>query len=314
MDSSFERPFIAIEQIPRNLVPQSEGIGQYDITGSGLIPVTIADLLHGSIRCRRRMQISFSGTEQSYIGKVVENPDRRILGGYSLSSSGFTNASTAHQFHYKNEQVVLEDVVTPVLWPSAQISDAYSVVGNPLMRLNIENDAYIRANRLDYIPKYFSPGNSNTGEVPSPLGFVSGGTQGQGILTAIATTGELTAGGGVNTGGSVVTNRYYPIEGHLVPGDLPLFGEMKGFEMRSKGEQLATETIVGNLKPFDYESINIWLRQGVGANITIFTEKIGLYNNRAARPATVDEPLVAGAKPDPTSSFISVVTTSTPQL
>jgi hypothetical protein len=112
----------------------------------------------------------------------------------------------------------------------------------------------------------------------------SSGPGGEGKFSAKQSLGGSSAG----LLGNVLTY-YYPIEGRLEAGGVPIIGEIGKIRLTPEDARLETGTVVGDLSLIQSpKTLNIWLRQGIGANFTVYTEKIGVYSDAPAKERNGD--------------------------
>jgi hypothetical protein len=234
------------------------------------------------------MLISFSGTTQPYLGVLTENPKRQILGGFALSSDGFVVNDSNKKFQYSNESIVIAEATMPLVMPAEQEVGALTTTFSSIVQANVRRQSYIRYDRPDFIPAFdvgVQPdGSPSGGQLINTVGMYSSGPGGEGKFAARQSFGGGT-GGALN---NVLTN-FYPIEGRLEAGGVPIIGEIGKIRLTPEDARLETGTVVGDLSLVQSpKTLNIWLRQGIGANFTVYTEKIGVYSDAPAKEANGD--------------------------
>jgi hypothetical protein len=287
-DTTYNAPFIVDNTTTGNIAASEAGNSNFDLDLYRTISVTAADILHGSVNYRQRMLISFSGTTQEYIGVVTENPKRQFLGGFALSNDGFVVNESNRKFQYINESIVISEGVIPIVMPSEQSVGALSSISPAPIRLNVGRDSFIKYDRNDFVPIFdvgVTPGGAASGgQFVNTVGMYSSGAGGEGRFSARQSLGGSSAGllGNVQT-------YFYPIEGRVEAGGLPIIGDIGTIKLFPFDSQVDSGTLVGDLELITApKSINIWLRQGVGATFSVYTERLGLYQDSSAKTSNPD--------------------------
>lgn len=296
-NTTYDAPLEITNTLQGNIATTGEGNTDFDLDLFPTIPVTVGDLMHGSISYRQRLLISFAGASQPYIGIVIENPRRQILGGFALSRDGFIVNDSNKKFQYLNESIVIDEGVIPLIAPSIQRPPAMATSFPVDFRANTRYDSYVRVTRPDYgfvsSPGVDVDGNPSEGQVANSVTYYNRGA----LQEAVLAVRRIEINPATALPGQVPI-RFYPVEGQIPQAGLPIIGQIGKIFLSPAGETPATETIVGDLNVVTtVKTINIWLRQGVSAVFTVYTEKIGVYQNADARSGSL--PVVLDSQPIP---------------
>jgi hypothetical protein len=307
LDTTYAAPIEVTNTTSGSIAASTEGNGNFDLDLFTTIPITVADILHGSVRYRQRMLISFSGTTQPYLGVLTENPKRQILGGFALSSDGFVVNDSNKKFQYSNESIVINEGVIPLIAPSIQRPPAMATSFPVEFRANTRYDSYIRVTRPDYAfvssPGVDVDGNPSEGQAANVLTYYNRGA----LQEAVLAVRRIEINPATALPGQVPI-KFYPVEGQIPQAGLPIIGQIGKIFLSPAGETPATETIVGDLNVVTtVKKINIWLTQGVGAVFTLYTEKIGVYQNADARSGSLPVALDSQPIPERALSFGEIV-------
>jgi hypothetical protein len=106
VQSTLEDPYRLIFEEDGYLDYSDDGLAQLDYSWTNTFPVDVLDYQAGQLQFIYELSLTFAGTDQNYIGQVIENPTRRQFGSYCFAREGFIEADSRGIFEYDLTRLV----------------------------------------------------------------------------------------------------------------------------------------------------------------------------------------------------------------
>lgn len=274
-DSSLEEPYRLIYEEDAQVDSSSDGYSLYDFSWTNNFPVDILDYQAGELQYLYEMSFTFFGLDQTYIGKVFENPARQLFGSYCFEREGFIEAGSKGKFEYE---------FTRITWKS----EVYRLSANQASRpktLQLGALPLWETQPLQVIPL------QTYGQVePVPLTARSVGSE-EGWGGGIFNSGELIYTWNTESDAELEITKRFPVI-PTAPLETTIAAEQLKFKLE-KAELLLNEKLGRYSNSIDLGTIELvrerskiflTLYQGVSANITFKIYQCGLYRTLTPLP------------------------------
>lgn len=263
-----------------NIPASNDGPRKFDIAINNTFPLDKLDFAVGKIKVKYELELEFSGTEQTYIGKVFENPDRFQFGTYCLSRNGFVKAETRHLLEYKKQLIT---------WDSEIYYLSLNIAAMPRTIRDIERGTIELLN--DTRIEFGIDGEMEIGTLTAYLVYNDGGRGGIfGTLAGSDGAGDLnstTFNGAWRADDDCKINIRKIIPGTPLSGVIGIETiSLKGFSLQKLGEQLYDiSDKTGEITLYkEMDKIHFHLYQGIGAEGTLKSIKCGVFQSETPNP------------------------------
>lgn len=273
--STLAVPYREIYTADRQIPAEAQGYGMYDLSWNNEIDLDIMDYQAGDIQLHYQLSITLTNVNQSYIGQVMENPKRRLLGSYVFQREGFVEAESKRPLEYEKTRIIWNSEIYRLSLNQASRPKTLQLGAKPIIEM--------WPNQAVSIETY--------GQVePIPLTGRSVGSE-EGWGGPITENGDLKYVWSTSPDAEIAITKRFPV----IP-TAPLESILNKEELRfvvDKAEILFNEKLgiynnardLGILKMTKERNvISFTLYQGVGANLTFKIFQCGLYRNHVDLP------------------------------
>jgi hypothetical protein len=278
-------PYVLVLNTDKQIPSSSNGVAQSDLIWNNDFPIVRLDYEAGSLQYLYELSCTFTGLDQTYIGQVIENPNRQQFGSYCFEREGFVEAGSREILQYKK---------TRIIWRSERYLLSSNQASRP-KNMQLGAKPILETWPTEVIPL------QTYGQVePVPL-------TGRSVGSENAWGGLITEGGNLkyawNTESDAeiaITKRFpviptSPLETTIAREKLRFVVDKADIVFNEKESRYRNNQDLGIMKlGRERNKILFTLYQGVGANLTFKIYQCGLYRNVTALPVYPDPPPTGG--------------------
>jgi hypothetical protein len=276
LENSNDNPYIQL--LPPgvfSIPPSNDGARKFNITINNTFPLDKLDFAVGQIKIRYELEMDFSGTDQTYIGKVFENPDRFQFGTYCFSRNGYVKADTRQLLEYKKQLIIWESEVYSLSLNMAAMPRKIKDI--ELTKIELENDEAF---------EFGVGGEMDLGPLKAFLVYNDGGRGG--IFGTLAFSdgsgdpGSTTANGAWRADPDCMINITKILPGSTLFGNIQVGAlHQLGTATNNLGEILYDiSDKTGEITLYkELDKVHFHLYQGIGAEATLKSVKCGVFQS-----------------------------------
>jgi hypothetical protein len=286
VESYLEIPYRETLNQDGEIEPEFEGFRFFEIATNNNYEIDRLDYEAGSVQWIHELSLSFYGTDQEYIGKVFEEPQRYQFGSYVFEREGFVEAGSRQILQYDKTRIVWKTNLYNLSRNQAARPKSIQYSAKPLLQLqpaqtiSLESNGFVRPISL--------------------TGYFRNEVAGFGLL------GDLILSSG-ESGSWATSNQSFvviaPTPGGPEPGPLETLIDKEELLFQVKDSEIALGERKSRYDAIDLGTliaekertkILLTLYQGISANYTYKIYQCGIYRNNPQLPIYPNPPAGGG--------------------